>query len=54
MTTAVIGTGVLGSTIVRLLAAGGEDLRISSPDSQSVQQLTAGAQRTRDCSGGQP
>ena len=40
MTTGVIGTGVLGSTIVRLLAAGGEDLRISSSDSQSVQRLT--------------
>lgn len=39
MTTAVIGTGVLGSTIVRLLAAGGEDIRISSPDSQSVRRL---------------
>jgi hypothetical protein len=39
MTTAVIGMGVLGSTIVRLLAAGGEDLRISSPDSQSVRRL---------------
>jgi hypothetical protein len=45
MTTAVIGTGVLGSAIVRLLAGGGEDLRISSPDSQSVRRLIAELKR---------
>jgi hypothetical protein len=39
VTTAVIGTGGLGSTIVRLLAAGGEKLRLSSPDAESVRRL---------------
>ena len=32
MTTAVIGTGGIGSAIARLLASGGETLRLSSAD----------------------
>jgi 8-hydroxy-5-deazaflavin:NADPH oxidoreductase len=41
MTTALIGTGVLGSVIARLLASGGETLRLSSADRESVQALAA-------------
>jgi 8-hydroxy-5-deazaflavin:NADPH oxidoreductase len=41
MTTALIGTGVLGSVIARLLASGGETLRFSSADRESVQTLAA-------------
>lgn len=39
MTTAIIGTGGLGSLIARLLAAGGEDLRLASADAASAQAL---------------
>jgi predicted dinucleotide-binding enzyme len=39
MTTAVIGTGTLGSVIARLLASGGETLRLSSADNRSAQML---------------
>jgi predicted dinucleotide-binding enzyme len=39
MTTAVIGTGGLGSVIARLLASGGEALRLSSADKESAQRL---------------
>jgi predicted dinucleotide-binding enzyme len=39
MTTAVIGSGGIGSAIARLLASGGEDLRLSSADSQSARKL---------------
>jgi 8-hydroxy-5-deazaflavin:NADPH oxidoreductase len=39
MTTAIIGTGVLGSAIARQLASGGESLRLSSTDRDSVQTL---------------
>ncbi len=39
MTTAVIGTGAIGSAIVRLLASGGETLRLSSADKKSAQTL---------------
>jgi 8-hydroxy-5-deazaflavin:NADPH oxidoreductase len=39
MTTAVVGTGVLGSVIARLLAAGGETLRLSSADTESARRL---------------
>jgi predicted dinucleotide-binding enzyme len=39
MTTAIIGTGVLGSAIARQLAMGGESLRLSGTDRQSVQEL---------------
>jgi hypothetical protein len=41
MTTAIIGTGVLGSVIARALAAGGETLRLSSADTKSAQKLAA-------------
>jgi 8-hydroxy-5-deazaflavin:NADPH oxidoreductase len=41
MTTAVVGTGVLGSVIARLLAAGGETLRLSSADDESARALAA-------------
>jgi 8-hydroxy-5-deazaflavin:NADPH oxidoreductase len=39
MTTAIIGTGGLGSVIARQLAAGGETLRLSSADSKSARTL---------------
>jgi predicted dinucleotide-binding enzyme len=41
MTTAIIGTGGLGSTIARRLAAGGESLRLSSANSASARTLAA-------------
>ncbi len=41
MTTAVIGTGTLGSVIARLLASGGETLRLSSADDESARTLAA-------------
>jgi 8-hydroxy-5-deazaflavin:NADPH oxidoreductase len=41
MTTAIIGTGGLGSVIARRLASGGENLRLSSPDTESAQRLAA-------------
>src|SRR5271154_3052477 len=41
MTTAIIGTGGLGSVIARHLASGGEPLRLSSADSQSARTLAA-------------
>jgi 8-hydroxy-5-deazaflavin:NADPH oxidoreductase len=41
MTTAIIGTGGLGSTIAQLLAAGGGTLRLSSADSKSARTLAA-------------
>ncbi len=39
MTTAIIGTGRLGSVIARLLAAGGETLRLSSGSSDAARAL---------------
>ena len=42
MTTAVIGTGGIGSAIARQLASGGETLRLSSADPQSARTLAAG------------
>ncbi len=39
MTTAIIGTGGIGSAIARQLAAGGETLQLSSADKQSAQRL---------------
>jgi len=39
MTTAIIGTGGLGSVIARQLAAGGDTLRLSSADRASAQTL---------------
>jgi len=41
MTTAVTGTGTLGSVIARLLASGGETLRLSSADNGSRRMLAA-------------
>ena len=41
MTTAVIGTGGVGSVIARQLAAGGETLRLSSADKESARMLAA-------------
>jgi predicted dinucleotide-binding enzyme len=41
MTTAIIGTGGLGSVIARHLAAGGETLRLSSADKESARALAA-------------
>jgi len=41
MTTAIIGTGGIGSAIARQLASGGESLRLSSADTQSAQRLAA-------------
>jgi 8-hydroxy-5-deazaflavin:NADPH oxidoreductase len=41
MTTAIIGTGGLGSVIARLLASGGETLRLSSADNDSARKLAA-------------
>jgi predicted dinucleotide-binding enzyme len=41
MTTAIIGTGGIGSVIARGLASGGETLRLSSADSASARTLAA-------------
>ena len=41
ITTALIGTGTLGSVITRLLTSGGETLRLSSAHSSSAQRLAA-------------
>jgi predicted dinucleotide-binding enzyme len=41
MSTAVIGTGGLGSVIARLLASGGEPLRLASADNESARRLAA-------------
>jgi predicted dinucleotide-binding enzyme len=41
MTTAIIGTGGLGSVIAHQLAAGGESLRLSSADHESARTLAA-------------
>jgi len=41
MTTAIIGTGGLGSAVARQLASGGETLRLSSADPESAQKLAA-------------
>jgi predicted dinucleotide-binding enzyme len=41
VTTAIIGTGMIGSVIARQLAAGGETLRLSSADYQSARTLAA-------------
>jgi 8-hydroxy-5-deazaflavin:NADPH oxidoreductase len=41
MTTAVTGTGTLGSVIARLLASGGETLRLSNADDRSARALAA-------------
>jgi 8-hydroxy-5-deazaflavin:NADPH oxidoreductase len=41
MTTAIIGTGGIGSAIARQLASGGETLRLSSTDTKSARTLAA-------------
>ena len=41
MTTAIIGTGGIGSAIARRLALGGETLRLSSADNASARRLAA-------------
>jgi len=41
MTTAIIGTGVLGSAIARELASGGESLRLSNGDTAAARKLAA-------------
>ena len=41
MTTAIIGTGGIGSAIARELAAGGEPLRLASADHESARTLAA-------------
>jgi predicted dinucleotide-binding enzyme len=41
MTTAIIGTGGIGSVIARQLASGGETLRLSSADNASARTLAA-------------
>jgi predicted dinucleotide-binding enzyme len=41
VTTAIIGTGGLGSVIARLLAAGGETVRLSSADPEPARALAA-------------
>jgi 8-hydroxy-5-deazaflavin:NADPH oxidoreductase len=41
MTTAIIGTGGIGSVIARQLASGGETVRFSSADKESARTLAA-------------
>jgi len=41
VTTAIIGTGGLGSVIARQLASGGEPLRLASADHESARKLAA-------------
>jgi hypothetical protein len=41
VTTAIIGTGGIGSAIARQLASGGETLRLSSTDTKSARTLAA-------------
>jgi predicted dinucleotide-binding enzyme len=41
MTTAIIGTGGIGSVIARQLSSGGESLRLSSADTESARALAA-------------
>jgi hypothetical protein len=41
MTTAIIGTGGLGSVIARRLSSGGETLRLSSANNESARRLAA-------------
>jgi 8-hydroxy-5-deazaflavin:NADPH oxidoreductase len=46
MTTAIIGTGGIGSAIARQLASGGESLRLSSADIESARKLAEEIGRT--------
>jgi predicted dinucleotide-binding enzyme len=41
MTTAVIGTGGIGSVVARALASGGETLRLASAHNESARTLAA-------------
>ena len=41
MTTAIIGTGGIGSVIARQLASGGETPRLASADNESARTLAA-------------
>ena len=41
MTTAIIGTGGIGSVIARQLVSGGEQLRLASADTESARTLAA-------------
>jgi predicted dinucleotide-binding enzyme len=41
MTTAIVGTGGLGSVIARQLSSGGETLRLSSTNNESARRLAA-------------
>jgi 8-hydroxy-5-deazaflavin:NADPH oxidoreductase len=52
MTTAIIGTGELGSAIARQLASGGETLRLSSADNESARTLAAQIGRPAVVAGG--
>ncbi len=52
MTTAVIGTGGIGSVIARHLASGGETLRLSSADKESARTLAAQIGRAAVAVGG--
>jgi 8-hydroxy-5-deazaflavin:NADPH oxidoreductase len=52
MTTAIIGTGELGSAIARQLASGGETLRLSSADNESARTLAAQLGRLAVVAGG--
>jgi 8-hydroxy-5-deazaflavin:NADPH oxidoreductase len=45
MTTAIIGTGGIGSAVARRLASGGETLRLSSADSESARTLATAVGR---------
>jgi 8-hydroxy-5-deazaflavin:NADPH oxidoreductase len=51
MSTAIIGTGGLGSVIARRLASGGETLRLSSADTESARTLAAAIGRGAAASG---
>jgi predicted dinucleotide-binding enzyme len=51
MTTAIIGTGAIGSVIARQLASGGETLRLSSADHESARRLTGYSRVVADGSG---
>jgi len=46
VTTAIIGTGRIGSVIARQLASGGETVRLSSADNESARALAAEIGRT--------
>ncbi|HYB85907.1 MAG TPA: NAD(P)-binding domain-containing protein [Streptosporangiaceae bacterium] len=54
MTTAIIGTGGLGSVIARQLASGGETLRLSSANAESARKLAAQIGRAAVVAAGNP